>query len=91
MAEDYYDDEPESSEPSGSQTTETDESNPEPEALLPKSFFAGKELKPGTRCEIEVVKTYEDDVGVRFVGHAKEAGMAEKTPPDMDQEDSMME
>lgn len=38
-------------------------------SILPMSFFGGKEIKPGKRCQIEVVHTYGDEVEVRYVPH----------------------
>jgi len=40
-------------------------------ALLPKSIFGNKELEPGAKCTFEVVKTYEDEVEVKYSKEAK--------------------
>jgi len=37
--------------------------------LLPKSFFAGKSLEPGSKCEVEIVHVYDDEVAVKYVPH----------------------
>ncbi len=34
-------------------------------ALVPKSFLAGKELRPGDRVEMEVVHIYDDEIEVK--------------------------
>lgn len=39
-------------------------------ATLPKSFFGDKEKKPGDRCEVEVVRLYDDEVEVKYIPHA---------------------
>jgi hypothetical protein len=41
-------------------------------ALLPKSFFEGKELKPGEQYYVEVVREYEDEVEVKYPHEVKE-------------------
>lgn len=56
-----------------------DEGEDENTALLPKSFFEGKELKPGNRCMIEIVRPYEDEVEVRYVKHGSKE---EESPND---------
>jgi hypothetical protein len=48
---------------------EQDEKGEEKTALLPKSIFMGKDLKPGSRCEIEIVKAHEDEIEVKYVKH----------------------
>ncbi len=40
-------------------------------ALLPKSFFEGQELKPGQQYYVEVVRSYEDEVEVRYPHEVK--------------------
>lgn len=42
-------------------------------AVLPKEIFMGKDLKPGTRCEIEIVSVGEDGVQIKYVPHSKPA------------------
>lgn len=37
--------------------------------LLPKTFFGSKPLTPGTKCSVEIVKAYEDEVQVRYIPH----------------------
>jgi Zn-finger nucleic acid-binding protein len=39
--------------------------------VLPKSFFGDKELEPGSRCEVEIVRVNEDDVEVKYVPHSE--------------------
>lgn len=38
--------------------------------LLSKSFFGDKELKPGTRCEIEIVKVTDSQVIAKKVAES---------------------
>lgn len=41
-------------------------------ALLPKSFFEGQDLKPGEQYYVEVVRSYEDEVEVRYPHKVKD-------------------
>jgi hypothetical protein len=53
-------------------------------ALLPKSLFSGKDIEPGSKCEVEIVHIYEDEVEVKYVKHNKESkGEAPKEEPSM--------
>lgn len=63
MADMYDDDMGESSAP-----TKKDES-PSETALLPKSFFQGKDLEIGKTCKVRVERLLEDDVEVSYVRH----------------------
>lgn len=38
-------------------------------SLLPRSFFAGKELTPGKECKVKIVAVHGDDVEVEYVPH----------------------
>jgi hypothetical protein len=38
-------------------------------ATLPASFFGGKPLEEGARCEVEIVGVEGDEVQVRYVPH----------------------
>jgi hypothetical protein len=38
-------------------------------ALLPKAFFASKELEPGATCKVRVEHVYDDEVAVSYVAH----------------------
>jgi hypothetical protein len=55
------------------ETTETDNPETKPKddgaatELLSKSFFGDKSLKPGTRCEIEIVRVTDSQVIARKV------------------------
>src|SRR5512139_3497463 len=63
-ADNYYDD---GSETAPDQTSDQkDAAQSENTALLPKSFFPGKGLAPGNRCEIEVVRVHPDEVEVAY-------------------------
>lgn len=41
-------------------------------AVLPKSFFQGKDLEIGKTCEIKVEGIFEDEIEVSYVRHKKE-------------------
>lgn len=47
-------------------------------ALLPISFFEGKELTPGTECKIKVQGVQEDQVEVAYVPHSEAEEMPEE-------------
>lgn len=48
-------------------------------ALLPKSFFEGQELKPGQQYYVEIVRSYEDEVEVKYPHKVKEEGDGEES------------
>ena len=48
-------------------------------ALLPKSFFEGQELKPGQQYYVEIVRSYEDEVEVKYPHKIKEEGEGEES------------
>lgn len=48
--------------------------------LLPKSFFGSKDLTPGNQCKVEIIKSYDDEVAVRYVSHS-DSSDEEKTEP----------
>lgn len=81
-----YDDDAEVSEPSESSDTPSEETKEgESTALLPKSFFAGKEIEPGSKCEVEIVHAYDDEVEVRYVPHeTKSVDKSDSEPSMMD-------
>ncbi len=53
-------------------TEETSESSGEP-ALLPRSFFQGKDLEVGKTCEVRIEKLTQDSALVSYVPHKEEA------------------
>lgn len=61
------------SQPGNESTVDTEDKGEEtagPEgvtALVPKSFCAGMDLKPGQTFEAKVVKTYDDEVEIEYV------------------------
>ena len=65
----------------GAEPSKTPETPDKPEdkeeggetALLPKSFFEGQELKAGEQYYVEVVRSYEDEVEVRYPHKVKES------------------
>jgi len=87
---DYPD--PSSGEDPYSDADTTDTSRPEEDAngetatsLLPKAFFMGKTLEPGSRCEVEVVRVHDDQVEVSYVQHEAE-NETEQPLPEYDAE-----
>lgn len=50
-------------------------------ALLPKSFFQGKELEIGSRCEVEIERVLDEEVEVRYVEHDKAKEPIEAAEP----------
>ncbi len=44
-------------------------------ALLPKSFFEGKSLKPGDQFYVEVVREHEGEIEVKYPHDVKESSM----------------
>lgn len=52
-------------------------------ALLPKSLFAGKDIEPGSKCEVEVVHVYGDEVEVKYVKHKQDPAAKEDAEPSM--------
>lgn len=65
--EDYYSD---SAPPAQAAPAKPDEGAPT--ALIPKSFFGGKDLTPGTECRVRVDQVMEDQVAVSYVPHREE-------------------
>lgn len=47
----------------------SDKDAPETTALLPKSFFQGKDLDIGKQCKVEIVRLLDSEVEVRYVRH----------------------
>ena len=78
---------------SKSSNNESEEDTGEETALLPKSFFQGKELEVGKKCEVEIVSLYDDEAEVKYVEHKKDdkdkSGSDSKPTPDNDAEASM--
>jgi len=71
-------------EPSPSETPETPEKEQKEDegetALLPKSFFEGQTLKPGEQYYVEIVRSYEDEVEVRYPHKIKGEEGGEESP-----------
>lgn len=61
-------------ESSPSETPESPEKEEGETALLPKSFFEGQELKPGDQFYVEIVRSFESEVEVRYPHEVKEEG-----------------
>lgn len=64
---------------------ETDKGG-EKTALLPKSVFSGQDLKPGYKCQIEVVRVHDDEVEIKKVPQKASA-----PTPKVDELASLME
>ncbi|HUD74610.1 MAG TPA: hypothetical protein VMQ76_06010 [Terracidiphilus sp.] len=66
MAKNYYgDDGAQPAKPAAAPEKDDDSAGAGMEtALLPKSLFHGKDLKPGDKCDITVVRVHEDQVEV---------------------------
>lgn len=69
MPDSMYDGDESEAAPAPEESESKEQESGEETALLPKSFFAGKELKPGTKCQIEIVHGYGDEVEVKYVPH----------------------
>lgn len=41
-------------------------------ALLPRSFFQGKDIEIGKTCEVKVEGVFEDEIEVSYVRHKKD-------------------
>lgn len=52
------------------------------QALLPKSFFAGKDLEIGSKCEVRVEGIYDDEVAVSYVPKKKDKDGKDKDSDD---------
>lgn len=57
---------------SKSSESESDEDAGPETALLPKSFFQGKSLEVGKKCEVEIVSLYDSEAEVKYVEHKKD-------------------
>lgn len=82
--ENYYDDGP-AQQPSAAPQDKEDKGEAQT-ALLPKAFFQGKDLQPGTRCEVEITQVHDEEVSVKYVEHdeskeAPEPGEEQSPPP----------
>lgn len=74
MADSMYEaDEAEEAPPTPEKPESKEQESGEETALLPKSFFKGKDIEPGSKCEIEIVHGYSDEVEVKYVKHDKDS------------------
>lgn len=65
-SENYYDDSPAAPAAGPGDQPEKPESESQGEtSILPKSFFGDRELKPGEKCDVEIVAVHESDVEVK--------------------------
>lgn len=60
----YFADAEGAADPGGSPKEESSETD-SATSLLPTSFFGGKAVEPGYRCEVEVVRVHDDQVEVK--------------------------
>lgn len=69
---DLYDNAP--SRPPEAAAAQADTSGEEDQeaGVLPRSFFMGKDLKPGAICEVKIERVMDNDVQVRYVPHGKD-------------------
>lgn len=61
---------------------EASEESEQETALLPRSWFQGKDLEIGSKCELKIEGLYDDEVEVSYVPHKKN-----KDGKDSDDED----
>lgn len=70
MPDDYYSDSMESSSEEEDEDQEAKDDSTQT-ALLPKSFFQGKNLSVGKQCKVEIVRLLEDEAEVKYVPHSE--------------------
>lgn len=75
----YFADAEGAAEPAESAVEESSESDAST-GLLPTSFFQGKDLQPGSRCEVEIARVHDDQVEVKYVSHSQDEEMTEPAP-----------
>lgn len=56
-------------------------------ALLPRSFFQGKNIEVGKKCEIRVEGIFDDEIEVSYVKHKKSKDGKDKDSEDDDDDD----
>lgn len=80
MPDNYYDDGGAGGAPQGAEATAPDEQAGGNTALLPKSLFGGKELKPGDTVTLKVSQVHEDEVAVEMSGDSEPAEQPQEQP-----------
>jgi hypothetical protein len=77
---DYYNDEATASQPppTDQATDKADDSGAT--ALVPRDFLGEGGKQPGDRCEIEVVRVFDDQVEVKYVEHTEDSPVEEPAP-----------
>ena len=76
---DNYDDSPAPPATDGADQPEGQDADKDGQtSILPKSFFSGKDLKPGDKCDVTVVRIHENDVEV---APCEDKGEEEQPPP----------
>lgn len=84
MQSDLYDDRPQDSpKPDAAADEKREHQDDQQTGMLPKTFFGGKDLTPGTRCEVEIEQVMDDEVHVRYVPHSEsdDKGAGKDAPP----------
>lgn len=75
--DDLYEEES-SSEPMSDDSSESEEASTEPATeLISSKLIMGKSVKPGDKVVLEVVKTYGDEVEVKYASEGKKPSMTE--------------
>lgn len=69
--------------PQGEPPKDQKSQDEDPTELLSKSFFQGKDLEVGSRCEVEITQIMDDQVSVKYVPHeeSKTEERSESMPP----------
>ncbi len=85
-----YDDGMDASAPAAPPEEQPDEGEGQT-GLLAKSFFMGKEPKPGDICSVKIEKIFDDQVEVSYIPHhEEESDLGETEPPPAGDEADMM-
>ncbi len=86
--ENLYDDSPDQPE---SQKPEAKSDEGMKTSILPKDFFSGKDLKPGDKCDIEIVAIHDNDIEVKGCGSSDEGKEKEEQPEESPEQPSSPE
>ena len=79
---DLYDDAPMPGKPDAAPDEKKEHQDDQATAVLPKSFFQGKDLKPGSQCMVEIQRVMDDEVQVSYVPHDDSEDKSNEAPPD---------
>ena len=78
---DLYDDSPMQGKPDMAADDKREQQDNQAAAVLPKDFFQGKDLKPGTECKVRIERVMDDEVQVSYVPHEDEGSDKGSKPP----------